>query len=214
MDERPGGRAGERERMVAEQIESRGVGSAAVLQAMREIPRHAFVLESEQRWAYDDCPLPIGHHQTISQPYIVALMTELARPRASDLALEIGTGSGYQTAVLARLVGHVYSIEIVEELSRQAAGRLEAIGCRNVTLRVADGRAGWPEHAPFDIVLSAAAPEQVPRALLDQLAPGGRLVIPAGPAHAQELMLMEKAEDGRLSSRAVTAVRFVPLVEG
>lgn len=207
-------RAGERERMVAAQIEARGVASAPVLQAMREVPRHAFVPGSEQPWAYDDGALPIGHQQTISQPYIVALMTELARPAPTDRALEIGTGSGYQTAVLARLVSHVYSIEIVEELSRQAALRLEALGCRNVTLRVGDGHAGWPEEAPFDIILSAAAPERVPPALVDQLAPGGRLVIPAGPSYAQELMLIEKREEGRVSSREVTAVRFVPLVRG
>ena len=210
MDER----AGERDRMVAEQIESRGVASGPVLRAMREVPRHVFVPFAEQRWAYDDCPLPIGHHQTISQPYIVALMTELARPAPSDRALEIGTGSGYQTAVIARLVSHVYSIEIVEELSRQAAGRLEATGCRNVSLRVGDGHAGWSEEAPFDIILSAAAPEQVPQALVDQLVPGGRLVIPAGPSHAQELLLVEKGQRGGVSSRVVIAVRFVPLVGG
>ena len=208
MDER----SDERDRMVAEQIASRGVSSAPVLEAMREVPRHAFVPAAEQRWAYDDCPLPIGHLQTISQPYIVALMTELARPEPSDRALEIGTGSGYQTAVLARLVSRVYSIEIVEELSRHAAARLDALGCRNVTLRVGDGHAGWPDQAPFDVILSAAAPEQVPPALQDQLAPGGRLVIPAGPSHAQELLLVEKGKHGGMSSRVVTAVRFVPLV--
>jgi len=205
-------RAGERDRMVAEQIESRGVSSGPVLAAMRAIPRHAFVPGAEQRWAYDDCPLPIGHHQTISQPYIVALMTELARPKASDRALEIGTGSGYQTAVLARLVSRVYSIEIVEELSCQAAARLEALGALNVSLRVGDGHAGWIEEAPFDIIL--AAPERVPPALVDQLAPGGRLVIPAGPSHAQELMLVEKSDAGRVTSRVAAAVRFVPLVRG
>ena len=208
MDER----ADERRRMVAEQIESRGVASAAVLDAMREVPRHLFVPAAEQRWAYDDGPLPIGHNQTISQPYIVALMTELTRPAPTDRALEIGTGTGYQTAILAHLVSHVYSIEIVEELSRQAAARLEALGQRNVTLRVGDGHAGWPEEAPFDIILSAAAPEHVPSALVEQLAPGGRLVIPAGPSHAQELLLMEKGRGGGVSSRVVTAVRFVPLV--
>jgi protein-L-isoaspartate(D-aspartate) O-methyltransferase len=207
-------RTGEREQMVAGQIESRGVISVPVLQAMRDVPRHAFVPDAEQAWAYDDGPLPIGHQQTISQPYIVALMTELARPAPSDRALEIGTGSGYQTAVLARLVSHVYSIEIVEELSRQAAARLEALGCRNVSLRVGDGHAGWPEHAPFDIILSAAAPEQVPPALVNQLAPGGRLVIPAGPSYAQELLLFDKGPQGQVSSRDVTAVRFVPLVRG
>ncbi len=208
MDER----AEERHRMVAEQIASRGIENAAVLDAMREVPRHLFVPGAEQRWAYDDGPLPIGHNQTISQPYIVALMTELARPAPTDRALEIGTGTGYQTAILARLVSHVYSIEIVEELSRQAAARLEALGIRNVTLRVGDGHAGWPEEAPFDIVLSAAAPEHVPPSLVEQLAPGGRLVIPAGPSHAQELLLMEKGENGGVSSRVVTAVRFVPLL--
>ncbi|HSK11486.1 MAG TPA: protein-L-isoaspartate(D-aspartate) O-methyltransferase [Vicinamibacterales bacterium] len=210
MDER----AQERDRMVSDQVEGRGVRNAAVLAAMREVPRHRFVPDDQQRSAYDDFPLPIGHGSTISQPYIVGLMTELARPGAGDVALEVGTGCGYQTAVLARLVSQVYSIEIVEELSRQAGERLAALGCHNVSLRVGDGHKGWPEHAPYDIILSAAAPEVVPQPLLDQLAPGGRLVIPAGPQDAQELLLMVKAEGGRVLTRAVTGVRFVPLVHG
>jgi protein-L-isoaspartate(D-aspartate) O-methyltransferase len=203
----------ERERMVADQIESRGVRDAGVLAAMRQVPRHLFVPDALQPQAYDDHPLPVGHGQTISQPYIVALMTELARPSPTDRALEIGTGSGYQAAVLSRLVAHVYSVEIVDTLHQQAAERLARLGYANVTAIRADGYDGWPAAAPYDIVLVTAAPEEVPEALIAQLAPGGRLVIPVG-ARSQELQLIEKDSEGRTRARTVAPVMFVPLVRG
>ncbi len=164
--------------------------------------------------AYWDSPLSIGHGQTISQPYIVALMTELARPAPSDRALEVGTGSGYQAAVLSRLVAKVFSIEIVEPLARSAAETLQRLGYANVTVRQGDGYAGWPEEAPFDLILVTAAPEEVPEALVAQLKPGGRLVVPVGPVHdVQDLRLIVKDASGRVRSRSVIPVRFVPLVQ-
>jgi protein-L-isoaspartate(D-aspartate) O-methyltransferase len=203
----------ERERMVAEQIGERGVRDPRVLAAMREVPRHLFVSDAHQGEAYDDHPVPIGNGQTISQPYIVALMTELARPRPTDRALEVGTGSGYQAAVLSRLVAHVHSIEVVEPLHRQAAERLARLGYSNVTPVLGDGYGGWPAAAPYDIVVVTAAPEEVPQALVAQLAPGGRLVIPVG-GYSQELRVIEKDADGRTRSRTVAPVVFVPLVKG
>jgi protein-L-isoaspartate(D-aspartate) O-methyltransferase len=200
-----------RARMVEDQIRARGVSDPRVLAAMREVPRHEFVPAGLARDAYGDSPLPIGHGQTISQPYIVALMTELARPKPTDKALEVGTGSGYQAAVLARLVARVHTIEIVDALAAEARPRLAAFP--NVVTRVGDGHAGWPEEAPFDIILVTAAPEKIPPALLAQLAPGGRLVIPVGAISAvQELMLVEKDAAGRSTERTITPVRFVPLV--
>jgi protein-L-isoaspartate(D-aspartate) O-methyltransferase len=204
--------SGARERMVREQIEDRGVRDPRVLEAMRTTPRHRFVTESDAHHAYGDYPLPIGEGQTISQPYIVALMTELARPRPGDRALEVGTGSGYQAAVLAPLVKHVYTIELEPELGQRAAQILRQLKYDNVTTRIGDGYAGWPDEAPFDIVLVTAAPEEVPKPLLEQLAPGGRLVVPVGPSYAtQELQLIEKDANGKLTTRTVSAVRFVPL---
>ncbi len=202
----------DRERMVGDQIERRGIRDPGVLRVMRELPRHLFVPAASQWEAYEDSPLPIGQGQTISQPYIVALMTELARPGPGETALEIGTGCGYQTAVLARLVRHVYSIELLEDLAREAAARLAGLGIANVTVRSGDGRQGWPEHAPFDIVLAAAAPETVPPALLEQLRPGGRLVIPSGPPHAQELLRIVKEEAGQTTTTVAAQVRFVPML--
>lgn len=202
-------------RMVERDIEGRGIRDPRVLDAMREVPRHLFVEPALQGSAYADTPLPIGYGQTISQPYIVALMTETARPQPSDRAFEVGTGSGYQAAVLARLVSHVYTIELVEPLARQARERLERLGYRNVTVRAGDGYRGWPEEAPFDVILVTAAPEEIPPALLDQLKPGGRLVIPVGPADAvQELVLVEKNAAGKISQRAILPVRFVPMKRG
>lgn len=201
-----------RERMVAEQIAARGVRDAGVLRAMREVPRHLFVPEGEVDSAYQDSPLPIGHGQTISQPYIVALMTELARPRPTDRALEIGTGCGYQAAVLARLVHHVYTIEVVEALGQDAKARLARLGYANVTAQTGDGYQGWPGEAPFDIILVTAAPPHLPDALVDQLKPGGRLVIPVGDALVQNLELIEKDAAGRLHRRVVAPVRFVPMI--
>lgn len=205
--------AGARETMVARQIAGRGIRDARVLEAMRAVPRHRFVPDSWASAAYNDQPLPIGFGQTISQPYIVALMTELAQPAAADRALEIGTGSGYQAAVLARLVKQVVTIEIVEPLGREAAARLSVLGVDNVTVRIGDGYQGYKEGAPYDIILVTAAPEQVPQALLDQLAPGGRLVLPVGPAGGiQSLQVIRKSPEGALTTRDVLPVRFVPMV--
>ena len=201
-----------RERMVRDQVEARGVRDRRVLAALRTVPRHRFVPADQADAAYLDTPLPIGHDQTISQPYIVALMTELARPSASDRALEIGTGSGYQAAVLAQLVEHVYTIEIVDPLAKQAERNLAGEKVENVTVRSGDGYAGWPGHAPFDIILVTAAPDHIPQPLLDQLAPGGRMVVPVGPVHAiQQLQLIEKDESGKIRTRRIADVRFVPL---
>jgi protein-L-isoaspartate(D-aspartate) O-methyltransferase len=201
-----------RESMVSRQIEARGIADKRVLNAMRRVPRHAFVPQGLRERAYDDEPLPIGQGQTISQPYIVALMTELARPQPDDRALEIGTGSGYQAAVLASLVSHVYTIELEQTLSRSAAQVLQKLEFDNVTVRTGDGYVGWPEVAPFDIILVTAAPDHVPKPLLDQLRPGGRLVVPVGDAYStQELQLIEKTAAGDIRTTNVSAVRFVPL---
>jgi protein-L-isoaspartate(D-aspartate) O-methyltransferase len=199
--------------MVVDQIAARGVRDPRVLAAMRDVPRHLFVPPELQRQAYADRPLSIGYDQTISQPYIVALMTELARPGPSDRALEVGTGSGYQAAVLSRLVAHVYTIEIVEPLARSAGERLKNLGYANVTARAGDGYAGWPDMSPFDIIMVTAAPDHVPEPLLAQLKPGGRLVIPVGPISAvQQLQLIEKDDAGRTQTTRVAPVQFVPLV--
>ncbi len=186
--------------------------SPAVLGALARVPRHQFVPAAQVPYAYENRPLPIGHGQTISQPYIVALMTDLLDLPPAAAVLEVGTGSGYQAAVLAELAGRVYSIEIVEPLAREARERLDRLGYRNVVTRVGDGYAGWPEHAPFDGILVTAAPDHVPPALLAQLKPGARLVIPVGETGlTQSLKVIEKAADGTLSERDVLPVRFVPL---
>ena len=204
--------AAERERMVSEQIEARGIRDTRVLESFRKTPRHRFVPEAERSHAYQDYPLPIGEGQTISQPYIVALMTELARPRATDRALEVGTGSGYQAAVLAPLVAHVYTIELEPSLARTAETLLRELKYENVTTRTGDGYAGWPDEAPFDVIIVTAAPDHVPQPLLDQLKVGGRLVVPVGPLYStQELQIIEKNAAGELKTRNVTLVRFVPL---
>ena len=173
----------QRERMVDRQIEHRGIENPRVLQALRDVKRHLFVPPEEITEAYEDHPLPIGHGQTISQPYIVALMTESIDPQKTDRVLEIGTGSGYQAAVLSKLVKEVYSIEIVEALGREAQKRLKDLGYDNVTVRVGDGYKGWPEKAPFDAIVVTAAPPEIPQALIDQLAEGGRMVVPVGTAY-------------------------------
>jgi protein-L-isoaspartate(D-aspartate) O-methyltransferase len=197
--------------MVATQIAARDVSDPRVLEAMRTVERHRFVPPAVRGAAYGDHPIPIGHDQTISQPYIVALMTELARVKGGARVLEIGTGSGYQAAVLAVLAKEVYSIEIVEPLAREAAGRLKALGYANVTVRAGDGYRGWPEHAPFDAILVTAAPPEIPQPLLDQLAVGGRLVAPVGEEWgAQELVVVEKTAAG-LRRWSVAPVRFVPM---
>jgi protein-L-isoaspartate(D-aspartate) O-methyltransferase len=202
-----------REEMVARQIEARGVTDEGVLRAMREVPRHEFVLDEYRRLAYDDRPLPIGYQQTISQPYIVAVMTELIAPEPGDRILEVGTGSGYQAAVAAELVAEVYSIELIPELAASAAERLRRLGADNVYVRAGDGYLGWPEHAPFDGILVTAGADHVPEPLIEQLAVGGRMVIPVGDVQAgQVLRLLEKRPDGTIDSRDVVPVRFVPLL--
>jgi protein-L-isoaspartate(D-aspartate) O-methyltransferase len=196
-------------RMVSMQIEARGVRDSCVLDAMRRIPRHLFVPADLREQAYTDRPLPIGHQQTISQPYIVALMTELVRPRSDMKVLEIGTGSGYQAAVLAACAGEVYTIEILPELGRSAAELLDRLDVGTVEVRIGDGFDGWPAHAPFDAIVVTAAPPRIPQPLLDQLAPGGRLVVPVGEGF-QNLVLVTRTESG-YERRTVTPVRFVPM---
>ncbi len=193
-------------------LRSSGELDPSVLSAMREVPRHELVPEDVRAAAYSNRPLPIGYGQTISQPYIVALMTDLAKPERDDVILEIGTGSGYQAAVLSRLVDRVYSIEIVEPLARQAKERLHRLGYANITVRQGDGYHGWPEHAPFDAILVTAAASHIPPPLVSQLKPGGRMVIPVGPPFmAQNLMLVEKGADGKVHTRVILPVSFVPL---
>ncbi len=184
-----------------------------VLEVMTRVPRHEYVRLEVQPFAYADTPLPSGYGKTISQPFIVALMTDLLDLQATDTVLEIGTGLGYQTAILAELVQHVYSVELIEELATDARQRLARHGCGNVDLRVGDGRAGWPEHAPFGKIIVSAAPDLIPPALIYQLKPGGRMVIPAGLADAQQLMLVEKDNAGRVSMREVLPVQFSLLEE-
>ena len=198
--------------MVSTQIADRGIRDERVLAAMRTVPRHEFVPAAEQRHAYRDTPLPIGQGQTISQPYIVALMTELARPQPSDRVLEVGTGSGYQAAVLAQLVAHVYSVELEPELAQRAERVLQRLEYDNVTVRAGDGYLGWPEHVPFDIIMVTAAPDHVPAPLIEQLKPGGRLVVPVGPVgDVQQLQVLQKDARGQVTTRTITPVRFVPL---
>lgn len=201
--------------MVREQIEARGVRNQDVLRVMRATPRHLFVPGEIARHAYGDTPLPIGHGATISQPFVVALMTELLEPGKTSSVLEIGTGSGYQAAILAQLAKQVYTIEIVPELARSADVRLKQLGYPNVTVRQGDGYLGWPEKAPFDRIILTAAPPDVPRALVDQLAARGKLVAPVGSsAWGQELVVIEKRPDGSTRRRSVEPVRFVPMVHG
>jgi len=191
----------------------RGELSRRVMEALGRVPRHSFIPAEERPHAYRNRPLSIGQGQTISQPFIVALMTELLDLKPGDRVLEIGTGSGYQSAVLAELGANVYTLEIIESLGREATARLAALGYKSVTARIADGYLGWPEHAPFDAIIVTAAAPDVPNALAQQLKVGGRLVIPVGsPAGAQTLYLMTKEADGQLTRRAVLAVRFVPMV--
>jgi protein-L-isoaspartate(D-aspartate) O-methyltransferase len=206
--------APQRQAMVRDQIAGRGVADGQVLAAMGSVPRHLFVPADAAAEAYSDYPLPIGSDQTISQPYIVAYMSELLAVQKPHKVLEIGTGSGYQAAVLSLLADRVYSIEIVEELGREAAARLEKLGYGNVEVRIGNGYLGWPEEAPFDRIMLTAAPEEIPPALLAQLAPNGILVAPVGPAFsAQELVVVQKDAEGRMQSRSVLPVRFVPMVQ-
>lgn len=198
--------------MVKYQIEARGIESEAVLAAMRKIPRHEFVLEKYRREAYNDYPLPIGYGQTISQPYIVALMTELTNVTKEKKVLEIGSGSGYQAAILAEITDFVYTVEIIPELADEAKKRLLRLGYKKIRIKTADGYYGLEKFAPFDAIIVTAAAEHIPPPLIKQLKEGGRMIIPVGhPLQVQNLMVVEK-EDKKIKSRNIIPVRFVPLV--
>jgi len=213
--ERDDERAAERKAMVEHQIRARGITNRAVLDTMLGVPRHKFVDAQWQRQAYDDHPLPIGYGQTISQPYVVALMTEMLELKPGDKVLEVGTGSGYQAAVLARITTNVFTIEIVEPLALQAQKRLKESGLEEGRVRPGDGYYGIEEHAPFDAIIVTAAADHVPPPLLQQLRPGGRMVLPIGPVNAiQRLVIVEKGKEGKVKTRTVLPVQFVPLTGG
>jgi len=217
QDKRKGAEAPERKarlRMVEEQIRERGIKDPKVLAAMSRVPRHLFVPGVYRGLAYTDGPLPIGKGQTISQPYIVAFMTESLTLSSTDRVLEVGTGSGYQAAVLAEIVQEVYSIEIVPELGREAKERLHRMGYKNITVRIGDGYRGWPEQAPFDAIIVTAAPEQVPPSLIDQLKEGGRLCLPVGSTGFLQSLVLFTKEGGRLKKKVLLPVRFVPMIHG
>jgi len=198
--------------MVREQIESRGITDARVLAAMSKVPRHEFVPDHLADVAYEDHPLPIGYCQTISQPYIVALMTELLQIQPGAKVLEVGAGSGYQAAILAEIGAQVYSMEIIEPLARASAELLQRLGYSSVQVKQGDGYLGWPEHAPYDAIVVTAAADHVPPPLVEQLKPGGRLVIPVGDGQErQSLLLVEKSADGSVTTHHVAPVLFVPL---
>jgi protein-L-isoaspartate(D-aspartate) O-methyltransferase len=213
----PGGRSAQVERraaMVREQLIRRGIADPHVLAAMGAVPRHRFVPPELMDHAYDDGPLPIGHGQTISQPYVVAAMTELAGAAPGQRALDVGCGCGYQTAVLAEIVDEVYAVERMPELAEAAQRRLDALGYQRVQLRQGDGWDGWPEAAPFHLVLVACAAGEVPPPLVEQLAPGGRLVMPVGGRGLQHLTVIEKHADGTTLEKVRDAVAFVPMLRG
>lgn len=201
----------QRQRMVEQQLKSRGIKDERVLAAMAKVPREKFIPADARADAYGDGPLPIGYDQTVSQPYIVAFMTEQLGPKPSDRVLEIGSGSGYQAAILAELVTNVYTIDIVEPLAKSAQATLQRLGYKNVHIKVGDGYKGWPEEAPFDAIIVTCAPENVPQPLVDQLQDGGRMVIPVGERFAQQLYLLEK-KNGQLKESATLPVRFVPML--
>ena len=208
-------RAAERREMVEEQIRARGVTNRIVLDAMTRVPRHKFVEDSWQGQAYDDHPLPIGHGQTISQPYIVGLMTEMLELKPGEKVLEIGTGSGYQAAILAGITTNVFTIEIVKPLADQAQKRLKEFGLDATRVRHGDGYYGIEDKAPFDAIMVTAAADHIPPPLIKQLRPGGRMVIPIGPVHStQRLVIVHKDEEGKVKTRSVLPVRFVPLTGG
>ena len=201
----------QRDTMVKNQLEQRGIQNSMVLQAMRKVKRHLFVPFYAAHFAYQDSPLPIGHGQTISQPFIVAYMTEALHLKPEDRVLEIGTGSGYQAAILAEIVKEVYTIEIVPELAKEAEKRLQKLGYTNIKVKYGDGYQGWPEHQPFDAIIITAAPDAIPPKLVEQLKnPGGRMIVPVGSAY-QELILLEKTERG-IEQKRLMPVRFVPMV--
>ena len=197
--------------MVKDQIEKRGIKDKGVLRVMRKTPRHLFISENLKDMAYNDSPLPIGEGQTISQPYIVALMTELLELKGNERVLEIGTGSGYQAAVLSPLTKEVYSIEIVKSLAERAGKKLNEMQYQNVIVKYGDGYKGWVEYAPFDAIILTAAPSQVPQTLIDQLEIGGRMVLPVGK-HYQKLKVIKKIADDEIVEKNVISVRFVPMV--
>lgn len=201
-----------RQRMVNEQIKARGIRDTAVLRAMMDVPRHLFVPPEHRADAYEDYPLPIGGDQTISQPYIVAFMTAALELEPKDRVLEVGTGSGYQAAVLAEICDSVFTIEIMPELARNAQELLSRLHYRNVMVREGDGYRGWPEKAPFDAIMVTCSPTHVPKPLQDQLKEGGKMIIPVGPAFSQELYLLVK-EKGKLKQHSVLPVRFVPMID-
>jgi protein-L-isoaspartate(D-aspartate) O-methyltransferase len=203
--------AAQRQRMVQQQLVARGITDERVLAAMGKVPREEFVPPESRGVSYEDGPLPIGYDQTISQPYIVAFMTEQLRLKPSDRLLEIGTGSGYQAAILAELVSDVYSIDIVAPLARTAEATLKRLGCKNVHVKIGDGYKGWPEAAPFDAIIVTCAPDKVPQPLIDQLKDGGRMVIPVGERFAQQLYLLEK-KNGQIKESVTLPVRFVPML--
>jgi protein-L-isoaspartate(D-aspartate) O-methyltransferase len=202
-----------RERMVRRQIESRGIGNSMILDAFRDVPREAFVDDGQRPWAYDDHPLPIAAGQTISQPYIVALMIDAAEIAPGDRVLEVGAGSGYAAAVMSRIAASVVGIERQHELVQMAQERVDRLGYRNVRIVEGDGTLGWPEGAPFDAILAAASGKHVPKPLVDQLAPGGRLVMPIGdPGDVQDLIKVVRRSDGTTVQESLGRVRFVPLI--
>ena len=200
----------QRQNMVENQLRSRDIDDPDVLEAMQKVRRHLFVPENVRHLAYKDRPLPIGHNQTISQPYIVALMTQLADIKKPDKVLEIGTGSGYQAAILAKLGTKVYSVEIIPELAKNSRNLLQKLGYNNAEVRTGDGFKGWPENAPFDCIIVTCAPPEIPDPLLEQLAVGGRMVIPVGE-HRQKLKLLQKEQDGEVEQKNILPVRFVPM---
>lgn len=196
--------------MVRQQIIDRGISDRATLRAMMKVPRHLFIPVQQIDHAYEDTPVPIGYRQTISQPYVVAYMTEVTNPGPGKKALEIGTGSGYQAAILAEITDSVYTIEIVPELASQAASTFKKLGYKNIIAKYGDGYKGWPEHAPFDIIVVTAAPEEIPEPLIEQLAENGIMVIPVGsPTDIQELILVSR-KNGKIQQRRLSFVRFVP----
>lgn len=199
-----------REQMVRFQIENRGINDSLVLAAMRKVPRHYFVPQYQKGQAYDDNPLPIGWQQTISQPYIVAFMTEQLRLKGGEKVLEIGTGSGYQAAVLAEIAGEVYTIEIVQPLAERTIKILQARYYSNIHVKIGDGYQGWPEEAPFDAIIVTAAPNHIPQPLTNQLKPGGRMILPVGE-HIQDLILVTKNTNSKIIQKRVLPVRFVPM---
>jgi len=203
--------AEQRQRMVEQQLKPRGIKDERVLAAMTKVPREEFIPLDARADAYEDGPLPIGYDQTISQPYVVAFMTEQLRPKQNDRVLEIGSGSGYQAAILAELVKEVYTVEIVPALGKTAEATLQRLGYKNVHIKVGDGYKGWPEEAPFDAIIVTCAPEKVPQPLVDQLEEGGRMVIPVGERFAQQLHLFEK-KNGQLKESVTLPVRFVPML--